>query len=119
MSSTWRVLLIEHDAAVRASLARALAERGAEVILASDGADGLARLEDGAAPAVVLVNLRQPGCGGEAFVRAVRSDPRFADVPMITMAAESEARRHREAAPFDVDDVLAIVLSLREPDRRS
>jgi CheY-like chemotaxis protein len=119
MSSTRRVLLIEHDAAVRASLAQSLVGGGAEVILASDGADGLARLEAGAAPAVVLVDLRQPGCGGEAFVAAVRSDPRFADVPVITMAAEGGARSRREAAPFDVDDVLAIVLSLCEPDRRS
>lgn len=119
MSSTRRVLLIEQDAAVRAALAQALAGGGAEVIVASDGADGIARLEDGAAPAVVLVDLRQPDSGVEAFVAAVRSDPRFADVPVITMSAEGGSRRGCEAAPFDVDDVLAIVLSLCEPDRRS
>lgn len=118
MSSARRVLLIEHDAVVRASLSQALADGGAEVIVASDGAEGIARLE-GAAPAVVLVDLRQPGCGGEGFVAAVRSDPRFADVPVITMSAEGDAWRACEAAPFDVDDVLAIVLSLCEPDRRS
>jgi CheY-like chemotaxis protein len=119
MPSSRRVLIIERDAAVRASLSRALAGRGAEVVLASDGADGLARLEGGAPPAVVLVDLRQPGCGGAEFVEAVRSDPRFADLPVITMAAEDGARGSREASPFDVDDVLAIVLSLCEPDRRS
>ena len=112
MPPTRRVLLIEHDESVRASLAAALAARGAEVILASDGTDGLARLEAGAPPAVVLVDLRRPGCGGAEFVEAVRADPRFADVPVITMATEGGARSRGAAAPFDVDDVLAIVLSL-------
>ncbi len=115
MPSSKRVLLIEQDAAVRASLAAALAGRGAEVVTASDGEDGLARLEDGAAPAVVLLGLRQPRLGGEAFVRAVRADPRFADVPVITMAGDDPHRRG--PAPFDVDDVLALVLALCDPDR--
>lgn len=118
MPSSRRVLIIERDAAVRASLSRALAGRGAEVDLASDGADGLARLERGAPPAVVLVDLHQPGCGGAQFVEAVRSDPRFAHLPVITMATEGGARSRGEASPFDVEDVLEIVLSLCEPDRR-
>ncbi|WP_242342538.1 response regulator [Anaeromyxobacter terrae] len=117
MPSSRRVLLIEQDTAVRASLSAALAGRGAEVVVASDGADGLARLEDGAAPAVVLLGLRQPRLGSEAFVTAMRADPRFADVPVITMAGDGH---HRHGpTPFDVDDVLALVLSLCDPDRHA
>ncbi len=114
MPSSRRVLLIEQDAAVRASLSTALTGRGAEVVVASDGEDGLARLACGEAPAVVLLGLHPPRRGGDAFMRAIRADPRYADVPVITMAGDGPHRRG--PTPFDVEDVLALVLSLCDPD---
>lgn len=119
MPASRRVLLIEHDACVRASMARALAGRGADVVLASDLAEARASLDDGVAPAVVLVDLRRAAQAAHAFVTAMRADPRLEDVPVITMTAEGGARRGRGDAPFDVDDVLAIVLSLCEHGRSS
>ena len=102
-------------AAVRAALAQALAGGGAEVIVASDGADGIAG-RGRRRPRRRARRFRQPDSGVEAFVAAVRSDPRFADVPVITMSAEGGSRRGCEELPlFDVDDVLAIVLSLASP----
>jgi CheY-like chemotaxis protein len=101
-----RVLVIEGDARVRAEIAHGLEDRGAEVIVAADGRDGLARLEAGADPSVVLVDLRRPRLGGAAFVEEVRADPRFADLPIITMSGGAKRR------PVDLDDVLGIALSL-------
>ena len=113
-----RVLLIEHDADVRASVVEALAGRGPDVVDASDLTDGLARLGDGVAPGVVIVDLRRASGAARGFVSAVRADARLADVPVITMTAEGGARaRERGEAPFDLEDVLGIVLSLCEAER--
>ena len=101
-----RVLVIEGDARVRAAIAHGLEDEGAEVIVASDGRDGLARLEAGAEPSVVLVDVRRPRLGGAAFVEEVRADPRFEHLPIITMSGAAQRRAG------DLQDLLGIALSL-------
>ena len=101
-----RILVIEGDARVRAAIAHGLEDGGAEVIVAADEREGLARLEAGAEPSVVLVDVRGSRLGGASFVEEVRADPRFEHLPIITM---SGAVRRR---PVDLDDVLGIALSL-------
>lgn len=118
MAASRPVLLVEHDAHLRASLRAALERRGADVIVASDLGDCLARAGEGVAPAVVIVDLRRAGGAAPAFVSALRAEPWLADVPVITMTAEGGARAREDGqAPFDLEDVLAIVLSLCEQQR--
>jgi two-component system response regulator MprA len=114
-----RILIVEDDADVREGLAEAMADSGAEVVVAADGVDALARLRSGPAPSVILLDLRLPRLGGEDFLRQMRADPRFEHVPVITMTAgagkaegsEIVARLHK---PIDLDDLRRIVMSLFE-----
>jgi len=112
------VLIIEDDADVREALADALSGSGVEVTLAVDGLDGLERLETGVAtPAVILLDLRMPRLGGEAFLQRIRADSRWEDIPVITMSAgsprpgEAAVKAHLQK-PFELDDLTRIVLSL-------
>src|SRR5512133_3563915 len=100
-----RVLVIEGDKRVRAALERALEGDGAEVIVAADGRDALARLQAGAAPSVAFVDLDRR-LGGASFVERVRADPRFDDLPIITVSGG----KRRE--PLDVAEVVGLVRSL-------
>lgn len=115
-----RILILEDDTAVRDALAGALAASGIDVVLAGDGHEGLARLAEGPAPEVVLLDLRLSRLGGEELLRAIRSDPRFEHLPVITMSAATSAADQDVIArlqdPIDVDDLRAIVLSLCEAD---
>ncbi len=112
-----RILIVEDDEGVRAALAEAMAEVGAEVVVAEDGLDALEKLRAGPSPAVILLDLCLPRLGGDAFLRELRSDPRHDHVPVITMTAgagradgkEVVARLHK---PFDVEDLREIVMSL-------
>ncbi|HEY6004498.1 MAG TPA: response regulator [Anaeromyxobacter sp.] len=113
------ILLIEDDADVRVSLADALRAAGLRVELAVDGVDGLERLRTGACPSVIVLDLRMPRLGGLEFLREMRADPRFEHIPVITMTAGPAPGDHHEvlahlSKPFDVDDLLGIVLSLAE-----
>jgi CheY-like chemotaxis protein len=111
------ILLIEDDAHVRAALAEALREAGLRVELAVDGLSGLERLRGGDCPSVIVLDLRMPRLGGVEFLREMRADPRFDHVPVITMTAGGAPSEHVAAhltKPFDVDDLLGIVLSLTE-----
>lgn len=112
-----RILVIEDDARVRASLAKALGDAGLGVDHAPDGRSGLAALKNGARPSVIVLDLRLPRLCGVEFLHEMRADPRFEHIPVITMSTgdasdpDTHAHIHR---PFDLDDLLDIVLSLTE-----
>jgi CheY-like chemotaxis protein len=112
-----RILIFEDDAGVREALADAMADSGAEVEVAADGADALARLRSGLLPAVILLDLRLPRLGSEEFLTEMRADPRFERVPVITMTGgrceggDGVSPLHR---PVDLDDLREIVMSLFE-----
>jgi CheY-like chemotaxis protein len=112
-----RVLIIEDDAEVRALLGEALAAAGVGVDLARDGLEGLERLREVGPPAAILLDLRMPRLGGEAFLAAMRREPRYDHVPVISMSAGPELPDRDAVAahlhkPFDLDDLVGIVLSL-------
>lgn len=112
------VLIIEDHAEVREALAEALSTSGLDVTVAIDGLDGLERLEAAAKlPAVILLDLRMPRLGGEAFLERVRADARWEGIPVITMSAGTSrpgdrgVRAHLHK-PFELDDLTRIVMSL-------
>jgi CheY-like chemotaxis protein len=114
-----RILIVEDDEDVRTGLAEALQASGAEVVVAADGVDALERLRAGARPAVILLDLRLPRLAGAEFLAAIRADPRFEHLPVITMTAGHGATADQEVVahlekPVDVDDLRQIVLSLFE-----
>ena len=114
-----QVLIVEDDADVRSALATAFEIEGVRTLVASDGRDALTQLNAGADPAVILLDLRLPRLGGEAFLREMRSDPRYRDVPVITMTAGGDRTTGHDVhahvqKPFDIEDLLRIVMSLFE-----
>jgi DNA-binding response OmpR family regulator len=63
-----RILVIEHDAALRKVLQRLFSSAGYEVDFAFDAVCGLERLRQGA-PAAVVLDLPRPGSSGCDFCR--------------------------------------------------
>jgi len=60
-----RVLIIDDEPSIRAALKRFFSRRGWQVDEAADGADGLSALLDGKSSfAVVISDLKMPGCSG-------------------------------------------------------
>jgi CheY-like chemotaxis protein len=112
-----RILIVEDDEDIRTVLAEAMCAAGVEVVVARDGVEALERLHAGPPPAVVLLDLRLPRLGGQEFLDRIRSDPRFEDLPVITMTAGSGRAEGDEIVarlqkPFDVEDLRRIVESL-------
>jgi CheY-like chemotaxis protein len=88
-----RILIIEDDADIRTAIAEAMADAGAEVVVAEDGVDALERLHAGPCPAVVLLDLRLPRLGGQDFLDQLRADVRYEHLPVITMTVDVEDLR--------------------------
>ncbi|HEX6541809.1 MAG TPA: response regulator [Ktedonobacterales bacterium] len=83
----YRVLVIDDDPAVVATLADGLELVGNfDVVIATDGADGLHRYFD-SLPDCVVVDVRMPRLNGYQFVRAMRGDPQTAQIPIVILSA--------------------------------
>jgi CheY-like chemotaxis protein len=91
-----RLLYIEDNPASRTMLEQLVDRRGGfEVLAAATATEGL-RLARTSAFDVVLVDLHLPDGSGEDIVRALRSDPRTAHVPVVVLTADATAARREQ-----------------------
>jgi DNA-binding response OmpR family regulator len=89
-----RILIIDDDAAVRASIRILLKSKGHDVAEATDGDTGLRKAKE-FVPALVLVDMFMPGKDGITTIREIRSH--LPSIPVIAMSG-SLSRDKTEAA---------------------
>jgi two-component system response regulator MprA len=106
------ILVVDDEAAVRDALRRALRLEGYEVELAADGAEALRRLEDGAQPDALLLDVLMPGVDGlEVCRRLRRSGSRL---PVLMLTARAEVSDRVSGLDAGADDYLAKPFALQE-----
>lgn len=111
------MLVVEDDDDIRAMIELTLVAEGHEVLLASNGAEALARLRDRTID-LVLLDLKMPVMDGWEFARRYRESD--GNAPIVVLSAAQDAERHaREigakhalAKPFDIDSLVAVVASV-------
>jgi len=112
------ILVVDDDAAVRRPIARLLGFEGFQVVEASDGQEALTRLQAGPGVAAILLDLRMPVMDGWAFRAIQRSDPRFADIPVIVISGADSDRFNELGAvaalekPVTVSSVIRLLRDL-------
>ncbi len=105
------VLVIDDDEGIRTALAEALETCGYEVVLAADGQEGMQLLEVGFQPKAIVLDLMMPRMDGWSFLRRVRSDPRFREMPVVVTSAFTDE------APLDADSCLQKPFDVAQLDR--
>lgn len=124
MAQHARILLVEDDPALRATLAEVLEERGYEVHCAGNGRQALDALGHAPVPAAILLDLAMPVMDGWAFRRAQQRDPRLAAIPTIVLSAslgvdgrqfDGPAPAAALAKPFDLNRLLDALRRACEP----
>lgn len=117
-----RILIVEDSPTMRQLLGFALRRiRGAEIVEATDGLDGLRRLT-GEEFDIVLVDLYMPVMDGLKLIQAVRAQDSLAGLPIVVVTTES-AREERDRAlaaganeyltkPIQSNQVVSVVRSL-------
>ncbi len=122
-----RILVVEDDGAVLELLEETFELDGLEVSTASSGDQALRKLEAGPLPDMVVLDMNMPGIHGTEVLRRMKSDPRWADIPVAAISG-SERAEFRLAAepdaflskPFDMEaltDTLARLHRAREERR--
>ncbi|HLS68219.1 MAG TPA: response regulator [Kiloniellales bacterium] len=86
-----RLLVVEDEANIVEALSYVLQRAGFRVDTVSDGDEALHRLKRETFAAVVL-DIMIPGMNGFEILRAVRADPRLAELPIIVLTARGQAK---------------------------
>lgn len=99
-----RVLVAEHNADMRAYLARLLRGRwNVEVVTDGPAALAAARRD---APTLVVTDIAIPGLDGIGLLRTLRADPSTADVPVLILSARAGEETVSETLRAGADDCL-------------
>ncbi len=100
---TMRILLVEDHEEIWDFLSRRLIRRGYEVVVATDGQEGVdkARSEH---PDVILLDMNLPVMDGWTAAGHLKKDPGTARVPIIALTAHAMSGDHDKAIAAGCDD---------------
>lgn len=84
------ILAIDDDPMLLKSITKALTDLGYHVTTATNGAEGLEYLNSGKQVDLILSDVMMPQMNGPQFLTAARSDPRFADIPIVMMSSNDQ-----------------------------
>lgn len=98
-----RILLVEDNEMNQDMLTRRLERRGYQVILATDGAQGvsLAGTEN---PDLILMDMSLPVLDGWDATRQIKGDPGTASIPVIALTAHAMSGDRERAMQAGCDD---------------
>jgi len=98
-----KILLVEGDELSRDMLARRLARRGYEVVVAVDPAGGVTRAQTDA-PDVILMDLSLPVNDALAAMQQIRATASTRSIPIIALTAHPMAGDREEALAAGCND---------------
>lgn len=90
-------LVIDDSSTMRLILTRFLAKMGFQVVEAANGREALQRLREMGRTDLVLVDWNMPEMNGVDFVRSVRADHSFDDLPLVMVTTNTELEHVAEA----------------------
>jgi DNA-binding response OmpR family regulator len=112
------VLVLEDEPAVQTLIYKQLTAHGFEVSVASDGLDGLMKLEQHR-PHLIICDVMMPNLDGMEFVKAIKQHENTQKIPVIFLTAKTDPRsmidginvgaRFYVTKPFQLDDLLTKV----------
>lgn len=101
-----RALVIDDSRPIRRIESEILKELGFLTTEATNGREGLERLEAGPLPDVVLVDWNMPEMDGLTFIKTVRADPRYTGLVILMVTTETETDQMLRALSAGADEYL-------------
>jgi CheY-like chemotaxis protein len=98
-----KILLVEDNEMNRDMLGRRLQRRGYQVIIAVDGAEGVAMAQRDA-PDVILMDMSLPVIDGWEATRRLKSAPETQAIPIIALTAHAMSGDREKAIEAGCDD---------------
>jgi CheY-like chemotaxis protein len=122
-----KILLVDDNAYIRDVLSRLLELQNFKVITAEDGRSGIEASED-LLPDLIITDIEMPRLDGVGMIKALRSQPKFNEVPILAITAYghwAEARAIEAGAdramvkPIEPDMLFECIDQLLHPPSHS
>jgi len=117
------VMVVDDSVTVRKVTSRLLERQGMEVIVAKDGVEAMALLQE-RRPDIILLDIEMPRMDGFEVARQVRHDQGFAELPIVIISSRTGSKHQERATelgvnrflgkPFQESELLAIIDELVE-----
>jgi len=125
VTSSRRILVVDDDADIQ-SLTRTVLERASyEVVSAANGREAIEAVRGGTFD-LVLLDVNMPEMNGWETLRLLRAERAFSSLPVVMFSVKGEIRDKVHAMqegavdyiakPFVVDDLVARIRRLLQPD---
>lgn len=112
------VLVVDSDQAVRETLADMVESTGRQVLMASDGIEGLELLGEVTRPCLVLLGLEMSPMSGQEFLQKLQARPDARDFPVAAISRTLPLPQSTRNSPgvvallrktFDIDELRPIL----------
>ncbi len=119
------LLLIEDNSDFLTVLREAIEINGHRARIAHDGEEGLAYLEEGFRPAIIVCDISLPHMNGLEFLRRLRANPDWSKVILIAMSGNQDFKRealtlganYYLVKPFSFIDLFDIMAQVEPPQK--
>ena len=98
-----RILLVEDHEEIWDFLSRRLQRRGFDVVVATDGQEGVEKAR-AQRPDIILLDMNLPVVDGWTAARAIKSDPETGGIPIIALTAHAMSGDREKAIAAGCDD---------------
>jgi CheY-like chemotaxis protein len=98
-----KILLVEDNEMNRDMLSRRLRRKGYEVVIALDGAEGVAMAQS-EEPDLILMDISLPVMDGWEATRKLKADPRTQSISIIALTAHAMAGDKEKSLEAGCDD---------------
>lgn len=117
MTAPHRILIVDDDAFIRRPLEFILREEGYHPATAADADEGLRSIE-ACLPDLIFLDVMMPGKDGLTWCAELKSDPRYAGIPIVLLSARGQERDRERALALGAADFLTKPYSPHELKRR-
>ena len=98
-----KILLVEDNEMNRDMLSRRLGRKGYEVLIATDGAQGVSMATE-SRPDIILMDMSLPVLDGWEATRRLKADPATRQIPVVALTAHAMAADREQALAAGCDD---------------
>jgi len=98
-----KILLVEDNEMNRDMLSRRLTRKGYEVVIAFDGAQGLA-MAGSEKPSLILMDMSLPEIDGWEATRLIKADESLRHIPIVALTAHAMPLDKQKALESGCDD---------------
>ena len=108
--SSFNILVVEDEDAIRGMLIMILEQSGFTPIAAADAEEAQKALDDNL-PDLILLDWMLPGISGVEWARRLKKEPIYRDIPIILLTARGEEEDKVRGLEIGADDYMTKTFS--------